>query len=46
MEDYALRNICGASLVVQWLRICLAMQGTLVQSLVLEDPHAMQQQSL
>ena len=28
----------GRSLVVQWLRICLAMQGTLVQSLVWEDP--------
>ena len=27
-----------ASLVVRWLRICLAMQGTLVQSLVQEDP--------
>jgi len=27
-----------ASLVVQWLRICLAMQGTGVQSLVREDP--------
>ena len=26
------------SLVVQWLRICLAVQGTWVQSLVLEDP--------
>ena len=37
MEDYALRNICGASLVVQWLRICLARQGTQVQSLVWED---------
>ena len=24
----------GTSLVVQWLRICLAMQGTRVQSLV------------
>ena len=24
----------GASLVVEWLRICLPMQGTLVQSLV------------
>ena len=24
--------------VVQWLRICLAMQGTWVQSLVPEDP--------
>ena len=28
----------GASLMVQWLRICLAMQGTWVQSLVQEDP--------
>ena len=27
-----------ASLVVQWLRICLEMQGTLVRSLVQEDP--------
>ena len=27
-----------ASLVVQWLRICLAMQGTPVRSLVQEDP--------
>ena len=27
-----------ASLVVQWLRICFAMQGTLVRSLVQEDP--------
>ena len=26
----------GTSLVVQWLRICLAMQGTQVQSLVRE----------
>ena len=29
---------CWASLVVQWLRICLAMQGTKVQPLVWEDP--------
>ena len=28
----------GVSLVVQWLRICLAIQGTWVQSLVQEDP--------
>ena len=28
----------GTSLVVQWLRICLPMQGTWVQSLVREDP--------
>ena len=27
------------SLVVQWLRICLPMQGTPVQSLVQESPH-------
>ena len=26
------------SLVVQWLRICLPMQGTWVRSLVQEDP--------
>ena len=28
----------GASLVEQWLRICLPMQGTQVQALVWEDP--------
>ena len=28
----------GASLVVQWLRICLLMQGTWVRALVWEDP--------
>ena len=28
----------GTSLVAQWLRICLPMQGTLVRSLVQEDP--------
>ena len=27
-----------ASLVAQWLRICLLMQGTWVQALVWEDP--------
>ena len=26
------------SLVAQWLRVCLPMQGTRVQSLVQEDP--------
>ena len=32
-------NLCeGASLVVQWLRICLPMQGTRVRALVWEDP--------
>ena len=33
-----MKNKSMASLVVQWLRICLAMQGTPVQSLVQEDP--------
>ena len=28
----------GASLVAQWLRICLPMRGTWVQALVWEDP--------
>ena len=28
----------GASLVAQWLRICLPMQGTRVQALDQEDP--------
>ena len=31
-------NKVGASLVVQWLRICLLMQGTRVRALVWEDP--------
>ena len=30
--------VAGTSLVVHWLRICLAMQGTWVQSLVRECP--------
>ena len=29
---------CGASLVAQWLRIHLLMQGTQVRALVREDP--------
>ena len=32
------RKYQGASLVAQWLRICLTMQGTRVQALVWEDP--------
>ena len=32
------RTKTGASLVVQWLRIRLPMQGTRVQALVWEDP--------
>ena len=31
-------SLAGASLVVQWLRICLPMQGTQVRALVWEDP--------
>lgn len=30
--------LCRLPLVVQWVRICLLMQGTEVQSLVWEDP--------
>ena len=30
--------IFRASLVAQWLRICLSMQGTRVRALVWEDP--------
>ena len=33
----------GTSLVVQWLRVCFAVQGTQVQSLVWEDHTAMEQ---
>ena len=32
------RNTTGASLVAQWLRIRLQMQGTRVRALVREDP--------
>ena len=31
-------GVGGPSLVVQWLRICLPIQGTRVQALVWEDP--------
>ena len=33
-----LKTTLGTSLVVQWLRICLPMQGTQVRALVREDP--------
>ena len=33
-----MKNYPGTSLGVQWLRVCLPMQGTWVQSLVREDP--------
>ena len=32
------KNTIGASLVAQWLRVCLPMQGTWVRALVWEDP--------
>ena len=32
------QSVSGTSLVVQWLTICLPVQGTQVRSLVLEDP--------
>ena len=32
------KNEYRASLVAQWLRICLPMQGTRVRALVWEDP--------
>ena len=31
-------KISGASLVAQWLGVCLLMQGTRVRALVWEDP--------
>ena len=33
-----IKNPKGASLVAQWLRICLPMQGTQARALVWEDP--------
>ena len=38
MLETALIFILRASLVAQWLRICLPMQGTRVRALVWEDP--------
>ena len=36
--NWTLKNGQGASLVAQWLRICLPMQGTRVRALGQEDP--------
>ena len=33
-----IKKTLGASLVAQWLRMCLPMQGTRVRALVWEDP--------
>ena len=38
LQSYSNQNSMGASLVAQWLRIRLPMQGTRVQALVWEDP--------
>ena len=38
LQDYSYQNSMGASLVAQWSRICLPMQGTRVRALVWEDP--------
>ena len=38
LKCLAIRSHEGASLVVQWLRIRLPMQGTRVRALVREDP--------
>ena len=37
-REVQIKILDGASLVAQWLRICLPMQGTRVQALVWEDP--------
>ena len=37
-EVLTIKERYRASLVVQWLRICLLMQGTRVRALVWEDP--------
>ena len=36
--NFKYKTIQGASLVAQWLRICLLLQGTRVRALVREDP--------
>ena len=38
IQSYLKKVETGASLVAQWLRICLLMQGTWVRALVWEDP--------
>ena len=35
---WVVKAVRGASLVAQWLRVCLLMQGTRVRALVWEDP--------
>ena len=38
LTQKGLKNVFRASLVAQWLRICLPMHGTRVRALVWEDP--------
>ena len=38
LQEHAYKKNLWASLVVQWLRIRLPMQGTRVRALVWEDP--------
>ena len=40
------RHICQTSLVVQWIRICLPMQGTWVRPWSEKIPHALELLSL
>ena len=43
LSNFVFKNgTSGASLVAQWFRICLPMQGTRVRALVWEDPHAVE----
>ena len=37
-HSFIIKMLSWASLVAQWLRICLPMQGTRVRALVWEDP--------
>ena len=38
MHVSTIKKLIGASLVAQWLGVCLLMQGTRVRALVWEDP--------
>ena len=38
IREMQIKTTMRASLVAQWLRICLPMQGTRVRALVWEDP--------
>ena len=44
-KSRGIRTELGTSLVAQWLRIYLPMQGTQVRFLVQEDPHARSNQA-